>query len=109
MILVIREKATKEEIQKMAQDFDGYIKLVVDLEKEILAGGGEKHVDGEQKLLGEGSKQSNLWGGGLDIETGEVDYNSVINLRPNQYNPSRDILSTQVRGKFDKILKELLM
>ena len=36
MILVIREKATKEEIQKMAQDFDGYIKLVVDLEKEIL-------------------------------------------------------------------------
>jgi len=108
MILVISRKAKKEEIKKMAEDFDGYIKVVVDVEREILSGGGERHVDLEQRLLKEGSKQSDLWGGGLDLETKEIDYNSIINLRPNQDNPSRDILSTELRKKFDKIVKSLL-
>lgn len=109
MILVISKKASQEEITKMALDFDGYIKVVVDVEREILAGGGERHVDCEQTLLKEGSRQANLWGGGLDLETKEIDYNSIINLRPNQDNPSRDILSTEVRQKFDKIVKDLLI
>ena len=93
----------------MARDFDGYIKLVVDKEKEILAGGGERHVDAEQLLLKEGSKQQDLWGGGMDWETKEIDYNSIINLRPNQDNPSRDILDTQIRKKFDAIVQKLLL
>ncbi len=109
MILVIRKKATKEELQKIAEDFDGFIKIVVDIEQEILAGGGKRHVDGEQKLLAEGSRQENLWGGGLDLESKEIDYNSVINLRPRQDNPSRDILSASIRKKFDKIIKGLLL
>lgn len=109
MIIVISKKATNEEIRKMAEDFDGYIKVVVDIEGEILVGGGEKHVDLEQRLLKEGSKQADLWGGGLDLETKEIDYNSIINLRPNQDNPSRDILSTEIRQKFDKIVKDLLL
>lgn len=109
MLLIIRKKATPEEITKMAQDFDGYIKLVVDVEQEILAGGGERHVEGEQALLKEGSKQENLWGGGWDMETKEIDYNSIINLRPQQNNPSRDILSLDIRKKFDLIVKKLLL
>ncbi|OGY22955.1 MAG: hypothetical protein A2172_03410 [Candidatus Woykebacteria bacterium RBG_13_40_15] len=109
MLLVISKKAAPEELKKMAEDFDGYIKVVVDIEKEILAGGGERHFDGEQKLLGKGSKQTDLWGGGVDLETREIDYNSIINLRPNQDNPSRDILSKEVRSKFDKIVKDLLL
>lgn len=108
MLLVIKRKATPEEIKQMAEDLDGYIKLVVDVEQGILAGGGERHVDAEQKLLQEGSKQENLWGGGIDTETLEIDYNSVINLRPRQENPSRDILSQEIREKFDKIVKDLL-
>lgn len=109
MILIISKKASKEGIERMAVDFDGYIKVVVDVEREILAGGGERHVDCEQTLLKEGSKQGDLWGGGLDLETKEIDYNSIINLRPNQDNPSRDILSTEIRQKFDKIVKDLLI
>lgn len=109
MVLVIRKKASQEEIKKMAEDFDGYIKVVVDIEKEILAGGGERHVDAEQILLKKDSRQADLWGGGLDLQTKEIDYNSIINLRPNQDNPSRDILSTEIRKKFDKIVKDLLL
>lgn len=93
----------------MSEDFDGYIKLVVDIEQEILAGGGKRHVEGEQKLLSEGSKQENLWGGGLDLKSREIDYNSMINIRPSQGNTSRDIMSAEVRDRFDRIVKELLL
>ncbi|MDP3988572.1 MAG: DUF5674 family protein [Candidatus Levybacteria bacterium] len=109
MILIINKKASTEEIGKMSQDFQGYIKIVVDVQRGILAGGGERHVDGEQKLLSEESEQENLWGGGIDLDTEEIDYNSIINLRPNQNNPSRDILSTEIRKEFDKLVKELLL
>lgn len=109
MLLVIKKRAAKGEIKEMAEDFDGYIKLVVDVERKILAGGGERHFEEEQMLLAEGSSQSNLWGGGLDLETGDIDYNSIINLQPKQGNPSRDILSVEIREKFDKIVKRLLL
>lgn len=109
MLLIMRKKATDEEIAQMAKDYEGYIKLVVDTEREILAGGGERHYEGEQKLLEDGSRQENLWGGGIDWETKELDYNSIINLRPSQNNPSRDILSESVRKQFDTIVKKLLL
>lgn len=109
MLLLINKKATSEEIKKMAEDFGGYIKVVIDVEQKILAAGGERHFEGEQKLLEQGSRQENLWGGGLDLQTKEIDYNSVINLRPRQNNPSRDLLSQEIRKKFDEIVKKLLL
>ena len=109
MILILYRKASADELKKVASDFDGiYIKVVVDIEREILTAGGERHFDAEQKLLEDGSKQANLWGGGVDVKTGEIDYNSMINLRPNQDNLSRDIMSVVIRKKFDKIVRKLL-
>lgn len=109
MLLVIREKATPEQMKQMASDLQGYIKVVVDAGCGILSGGGKRHVEGEQKLLEEGSKQEDLWGGGLDLESGEIDYNSIINIRPRQSNFSRDIMSEEIRKAFDIIVKKLLM
>ena len=93
----------------MAQDYDGYIKVVVDIKRGIATGGGKMHVDGEQALLADGSEQQDLWGGGIDWETKEVDYNSMINLRPRDENPSREILSEKIRGKFDSIVRKLFL
>lgn len=107
MLLLITKKATKKVVGKVTEDLDGYIKVVVDVEKNILAAGGERHFQGEELLLKRGSKQKNLWGGGIDWETKEIDYNSIINLRPNQDNPSRDILVKEVREKFDTIIEKL--
>ncbi len=106
--MIIREKASKKQIEDLAKHFDGYIKVVVDTEREILSGGGDRHSDEEQTLLNNGSLQKNLWGGGFDIKTKEIDYNSIINLRPNQNNPSRDILSLEIRQKFTEIVEKLL-
>lgn len=108
-VLVIEKKASKDQVSQMAKHFPGYIKIVVDIEKGLLCGGADRHADEELVLLEKGSEQKNLWGGGFDLETGEIDYNSVINLRPNQDNPSRDILDKAIRGKFDGIVKNLLL
>ncbi len=108
LAMIVRKKATKFEVEKLAKHFKGYIKIIVDVEREILAGGSDRHADDEKALLEDGSKQESLWGGGLDLETKEIDYNSIINLRPNQDNPSRDIMSRQTRKRFDKIVKSLL-
>jgi hypothetical protein len=108
MGLIIRKKASKREIRELSRHFTGYIKVVVDVEREILAGGGDRHADDEKKMLEDGSKQKDLWGGGFDLETTEIDYNSIINLRPNEENPSREILSDKTRTKFAKIVRKLL-
>lgn len=109
MIIVFEKKATKEELKKVAKDLDGYIKFVVDIEEEILAAGGEMHVDAEKLLISGGSNQKDLWGGGLDLETKALDYNSMINIRPNQNNPSRDVMDNEIRTIIDKIVKKILL
>ena len=73
-----------------------------------MAAGGEKHVDGERLLLEDGSRQEDLWGAGLDLETSEMDFDSLINLRPTQ-NKSREILDEDIRKKVEAVIKSLLM
>lgn len=108
MLLIIREKTNEEILKKIADDLDGYVKVVVDLKRKILAGGGKLHVDGEKLLLQDGSKQSDLWGAGIDLETGEVDFDSMINLRPGQGNSSREVLDKDVRNQIGIIIRGLL-
>lgn len=108
MIQILRKKATKKQIDDAAAEMQGYIKIVVDVDRKILTAGGGRHVDGEQTLLADGAHQSSLWGGGFDTETKEIDYNSMINLRPSDQNPSREILSGEIRNKFNTIVKTIL-
>ena len=61
-IHIIRTRATPEQMAEMQQMLQTYIKLAVDVEQKILAGGGEMHADCEDALLEEGSRQENIWG-----------------------------------------------
>lgn len=108
-VILRDKKASPLELEKMSYEYGSYIKVVVDVEKGILAGGGAMHYDEEQLLLEYGCRQENLWGGGIDFTTGEVDYNSMINVRPREGNDSRDILSNDTRKKFKKIVEDLLL
>ena len=109
MIIILTKKNTPEQLKKVSKDLEGYIKFVVDLEKGILAAGGKMHFEDEKKLLDNGSKQENLWGGGWDLESSELDYDSMINIRPAQGNPSREVLSQEIRVQMEKIVKDLLI
>lgn len=108
MLIIIKEKADEEILKKVSEDLEGYIKVVVDIKKGILTAGGLRHFEGEELLLKDGSKQHDLWGGGLDLETGEIDFDSMINLRPNDNNSSREVLSAEIRKEMEKIIKGLL-
>ncbi|PIW59301.1 MAG: hypothetical protein COW13_04650 [Candidatus Omnitrophica bacterium CG12_big_fil_rev_8_21_14_0_65_50_5] len=48
MLLIIRAKIDPEFRKKVAEDLQGYVKVVVDVRRQILTAGGQKHVDGEQ-------------------------------------------------------------
>ncbi len=108
MLILVKEKISQEDLKKAAEDLEGYVKFVVDLEKNILTAGGLRHVEGEQLLLKEGSKQKDLWGGGLDLETTEVDFDSMINIRPNDGNSNRTVLDQTIREKISKLINNLL-
>ena len=79
----------------------------MDVRRKILSAGGQKHVDGEQMLLKDGSRQEDLWGAGVDLETNEMDFDSMINLRPTQ-NASREILDQKIRQQVESITRSLL-
>lgn len=106
MLMILSESVDEATKKKISEDLDGYVKVVIDVSKEIIAAGGKRHVDGEQLLLSQGSKQDDVWGGGIDLETGAIDFDSMINIRPAQSNPSREVLSPEIRSKMEALMKK---
>lgn len=109
MITVLTKRATAEELKNASEDLDGYIKFVVDIHRNIMTTGGTRHVQGEELLLSQGSKQSDLWGGGVDMETKDIDYDSMINIRPLQNNYGREVISESVRAKMKDLVMQFLL
>ena len=107
-VLVIRERATREEIQEMLKELKQYIKVAVDISKGILAGGGELHADCESLLLQEGSQQENIWGADWYSKSKEVHCEAMINIAPRRGNRSREIQNPQIREKVEAIVRNLL-
>ena len=107
-VLIIRVAATAVQIDDMQETLGSYIKLAVDLKREILAGGGELHADCEQVLLDDGSKQENIWGGDWFPDIQEVGFESLINIRPRQGNRSLELQSPELREQFEAIVRRLL-
>ena len=108
MLILVDSKLENESLKKAAEDLDGYVKVVVDLEKGIMTAGGERHVQGKELLVKNGSLQENLWGGGIDLETGKMDFDSMINIRPEQDNPSREVLSVEIRKRMEEIVRRYI-
>ena len=104
-ILKIDNFPTEEEIQELSEEFGGYIKLVADVDQEILYGGSRLHADIEKILIDSGSLQKNIWGGGIDLKFKTIECSAVANIRP-ESNPSTEILDPIVREKFIKIVKK---
>lgn len=105
-VVILENKITNEEFDLAKQEYKEYIKIVVDIDKNILAAGGEWHADAESVLLNYGSKQSNLWGGGIDLVSGNVDYISLINTRPG-FNNSQEVTDIEIRSKMFNIIKDI--
>ncbi|MCY7323211.1 MAG: DUF5674 family protein [Phormidesmis sp. CAN_BIN36] len=102
-IQIIRERATPEQISEMLEALGIYIKLAVDVERQVIAGGGEMHYDCEQVLLAEGSLQANIWGADWTPIRQRIAYESIINLRSSS-NRSMEILDPQIRARVAQVV-----
>jgi len=96
---------TKDEIVNLRELFDIYIKTVIDIKRKVCSAGCDRHFDSEKILLDQGSKQEDLWGGGIDLETKIIDFNSMINIRPQQGNTSNEVQDKTKRDAFEKLTK----
>ncbi len=105
MIITKNIPYTKEEVGKLKEEFGSYIKTVIDIEKKICSAGADRHFESEKILLDGGSKQSDLWGGGIDLDTKVIDFNSFINIRPADKNTSNEILDTKIRKRFEELTR----
>lgn len=105
MIISTTVPFTFKQIESLKEQFDVYIKTVIDIEKKICVAGMDRHYEGEKILLKNGSKQSNLWGGGIDLSSKDIDFNSFINIRPNDDNMSNEIQNAKIRQIYADLTK----
>jgi Protein of unknown function (DUF5674) len=112
-MILVEKPISREELKSAAHPyFEETVKAVVDLEKRIMAIGGELHADEEAFLLERSSSRDNLWGINLLTEvdpTEMVEFDSMINIRPRQQNLSRGVESEALREKILAIVKELVI
>jgi len=112
-VRILNEPLSLGDLKKIAEErFGDMVKGVVDIEKNIMAVGGEMHADEEACLLENGSLQENLWGINLyPDEIGErfVEFDSMINIRPSQGNRSRDVLDPKIREKIIATVKKFIV
>ena len=108
MIHIIRSRATKQQMEEMLQTLSTYIKLAVDIQRGILAGGGVMHADCESALLEDGSNQEDIWGADWNPFSQQVTFEALINIRPRQNNPSLEILDLTIRKRVAEITHQLL-
>jgi len=104
-VVLVEDKVTSSDLKLARQDYKDYIKVTVDIASGKMAIVRQWHTDGEKLLILEGSKKSDLWGGGVNLLTNQVETFALINLKPGENN-SQEILDPQTREKFIKIVKE---
>jgi hypothetical protein len=107
-IHIIRNHATQEQIREMLEELETYIKLAIDVERNILAGGGEYHADCEEVLIEDGSRQEDIWGADWYPGSKMVEFLALINIRPRQGNRGMEIEDPKLRSKIEVIVRGLL-
>ena len=109
MIHIIAERATPAQLQEMQETLETYIKkLAVDVQRRVLAGGGEMHADCEAALLEDGSRQEDVWGADWFPASRQVRCQSLINIRSKQGNRSMEIQDETLRQTIEAIVRERL-
>ena len=108
MIHIIRSKASKEQIENMLEELDPLIKLAVDIRRKTLAGGGQMHADCEGVLIEDGSNQEDIWVANWIPITQTIEFEALINIRPNQHNFSMTIDDPTIRQQIENIARQLL-
>ena len=106
--MVLDRKITPDEFEKAREIYKDYIKTVIDVERNILAVGGEYHIDCEEVLIRTGSKLENLYGGGYRVSTKEIEYMAMSNYKPALGKTTYEIMDKDTRDQLYKLTKDYL-
>ena len=113
LIKIVDKKIDDSELREIAKDFYGdMIKGVVDIEREILAMGGEYHIDANKILIENGSRQQHIWGFNWyfnKIGDEQIEYISLINIRPTQGNRAMEVSDASLRDSMKIIILKYLL
>ena len=112
VVKIIQKPINITDLQEIAKNqFGDLVKAVVDVEKEVMAIGGELHADEEVLLFENGSKREDMWGINIYPEkSGEdwVEFDSMINIKPHFGNRSRGIDNLKIRERILRIVNKLI-
>jgi hypothetical protein len=112
IVLLKTERIAPAELRRLVDlFFEDMVKYVVDVERGVVAVGGEMHADAEQVLLEDGSRQADLWGANYYPGRGReecIEYTSLINIRPAQGNRSMEIQDPAVRDRVRHLTSALV-
>jgi|SRR3989344_4322320 len=107
-IKIVEDTLSVNELKEIAQEFYGsMIKGVVDIERNVIALGGEYHMDANVVLLEHGSKQGDVWGFNLYLDRPRnswIEYVSLINIRPAANNRDMEVQDEGIRAKMKRII-----
>ena len=108
---IVSDKITLAELETMAKNMYGnLVKAVVDVEREVVAIDGELHIDLAELLVEGGSTNKNLWGVNIYFDSKDdwLEFDSMINLKPQLGNRTRSVDDPVVREKIKTILKKFI-
>ena len=109
---IIREPITIAEVRELARrGFGDMVKAAVDIDRGIMAIGGELHADEETLLLDDGGRQADIWGINLypaESEEDWIEFDSMINVRPVQGNRSRGVDDETTRFEIRRVVEALI-
>ncbi len=112
-ILVTEKKISLTQLQALCEFWFGeMVKVVVDVERKMVAIGGDLHADAEDLLLQKGSNREDLWGINLfprHQPEERIEYTALINVRPKQNNLSVEIEDDAVKETIKKIIESLVL
>src|SRR5438128_12038129 len=110
-VILIDKPISRQQLKDAAEQlFGDMVKAVLDIEKGIMAIGGELHADEEAFLLERSSIQQDLWGINLYPERDlpeMVEFDSMINIRPRQNNRSRNVEDAAIRERIFTVVGNL--
>lgn len=108
VVHLIEKQANRSEMLEMLEALDTYVKLAVDVEKGLLAGGGTLHADCEAVLIENGSEQKDVWGADWFPFNQQVTFESLINIRSGQGNFSMEVQDEGLRTRIEAVVRRLM-
>jgi hypothetical protein len=112
-IEIVRTPIDLAHLRDLAEGlFGDLVKAVIDVDRGMMAIGGELHADEEAALLDDGSNQADLWGINLypadHGSPGWIEFDSMINVRPRLGNRTRSVEDEELRQRIIDLVAGLV-